>query len=443
MTNHYTLTCASSEKCFADDPDAHGSFLLHSPHDNSSLLRTCYRNPLRIGDTHTEGLFAFSWLPNNYQFSCTSYPVTYKSTKLSEYLGLSHLYLTYSGYNPDIGAYNYTGTFKEFEAIGVFTRQGYRSRKQLVLASAGNTARAFCEIGSQLNARVIIVLPQRALKTLWTKTPQHPHICIIAVDGTYNDAIEIAKRISKYDECMSEGGVYNIGRRDGLATTFLSAVACMNRIPDHYIQAIGSGSGAISAWESSLRLQQLGMCRECEHEVQYPTPSSKTRSGHPTMHIAQNAPFAPVVQSWNAHSKTFRAIEPKDEMTYLHDIHACVLANNKPPYSIGGGLYDMLCDCNGYGYACTNEEARTAGALFQQLEGFTISASSEIALAALCNACTYKRIDRDDYVMLNITGGDYNSTKTFATYEVTAHAILTATVDDATLLAKMRSLRIV
>ncbi len=440
MPNHYMLRCTSSEKCFADVANADGSFFLQSPTDNISLLRTNYYKPLSIGDTNTLGLFAFSWLPNNYQFPCTSYPITYKSKKLAEYLELSHLYLSYSGYNPDIGAYNYTGTFKEFEAIGVFSRQGYNSHTKLVLASAGNTARAFCEIGSKLHAHIIVVVPQHAVQNLWTTTQKHPYIRIIAVDGTYNDAIAIAKKISQYDGYIPEGGVYNIGRRDGLATTFLSAVACMNRIPDHYIQAIGSGSGAISAWESSIRLQKLGMHTKHTQEIQYPKPSEKTRTGHPIMHLAQNAPFAPVVQSWNTGSKKFQPLNSKDEIKHLNHIYASVLANNNPPYEVAGGLYEMLCDCDGYAYACTNEEGREAGTLFEKLEGFKVSASSEIALAALCKACAYKRINTDDYIMLNITGGDYCNEKDFVNYDISADATIASTIDEASLLATLHSL---
>ncbi len=441
MKDHYTLTCTASQKRFADTPNAHGSFLLQSPTDNEALLRTHYSKPLAIGDTTQKGLFAFSWLPKTYEFPSTSHPVTYKSTKLSKHLGLSHLYVTYSGYNPDIGAYNHTGTFKEFEAIGVFARQGYQTQTQLVLASAGNTARAFCEIGSKLHAKVVIVMPRAALQDLWTTSPKHPNIRVLAVDGSYNDAIRLAKRISQYEGCIAEGGVYNVGRRDALATTFLSAVACMKRIPDHYIQAIGSGSGAISAWESSIRLQELGMYNTSHASTQYPQPSSKTRSGHPIIHVAQNAPFAPVVDSWNAHSKTLRALQHKDEQASLGPIYARVLANNNPPYSIAGGLYHMLCDCEGYAYACTNEEGRQAGMLFEQLEGFRVSASSEIALAALHKACTQGRISGDDYIMLNITGGNYNDTQAFKTHEVAPEATLSATkTDEASLLQTLRAL---
>ena len=51
-----------------------------------------------------------------------------------------------------------------------------------------------------------------------------------------------------------------MARRDGMATTVL-AVTHIGRIPDYYFQAVGSGTGAIAAWEANLRLIEDGPVR--------------------------------------------------------------------------------------------------------------------------------------------------------------------------------------
>ena len=38
----------------------------------------------------------------------------------------------------------------------------------------------------------------------------------------------------------------------------LSAVTTIGRIPDYYFQAVGSGTGAIAAWEANMRLIEDG-----------------------------------------------------------------------------------------------------------------------------------------------------------------------------------------
>ena len=43
-----------------------------------------------------------------------------------------------------------------------------------------------------------------------------------------------------------------------MACTVLSAVTTIGRIPDYYFQAVGSGTGAIAAWEANMRLIEDG-----------------------------------------------------------------------------------------------------------------------------------------------------------------------------------------
>ena len=123
------------------------------------------------------------------------------------------------------------------------------------------------------------------------------------------------------------------------------------RIPDHYFQAVGSGTGAIAAWEMNLRLQEDG------------------RFGHGKMrlHLSQNAPFTPMTDAWEAGSRT---LSPEaDGRRLSRAVRARVLGNRNPPYSIAGGLFDALTDTRGCMYRVTNAEARAAGRLFEKLEG--------------------------------------------------------------------------
>jgi cysteate synthase len=77
-------------------------------------------------------------------------------------------------------------------------------------------------------------------------------------DGDYSDSIDVAKRISSVYGFPFEGGVKNIAKRDGLGAVLLKAVSEMGRLPDHYFQAVGSGTGAIGVWEMSERFIRDG-----------------------------------------------------------------------------------------------------------------------------------------------------------------------------------------
>ncbi len=74
----------------------------------------------------------------------------------------------------------------------------------------------------------------------------------------YTDAINLAARIAQLPGLISEGGARNIARRDGMGTVMLDAAVTIGKMPDHYFQAVGSGTGGISAWEASLRLKADG-----------------------------------------------------------------------------------------------------------------------------------------------------------------------------------------
>ena len=97
----------------------------------------------------------------------------------------------------------------------------------------------------------------------------------------------LSNRPAEIPGWYAEGGAKNIARRDGMATTVLSAVTTIGRIPDYYFQAVGSGTGAIAAWEANQRLIEDG---------RFGTNLMK-------LMVAQNAPFVPMYDAWRADSR--------------------------------------------------------------------------------------------------------------------------------------------
>jgi len=94
-------------------------------------------------------------------------PVTYHSKGLGKFLGLDNLYITFSGYNPKIGAKFQTCSFKETEAFSVCARMSKKEKRILVVQSAGNTARAFAQVCSDNLIPVVICVPEDNLHDLW------------------------------------------------------------------------------------------------------------------------------------------------------------------------------------------------------------------------------------------------------------------------------------
>ena len=151
---------------------------------------------------------------------------------------------------------------------------------------------------------------------------------------------------------------------------------------------MGSGTGAIAAWEASVRLNLNAVW-----------PGGPMR-----IHVAQNLPFAPIYESWARHSRRLVEVNPRPGGS-LDELYAGVLFNRKPPYGVTGGLYDALCATNGHVYGIGNDEAIAAAKLFETAEGIDIDPAATIAVACLVKSVTNRTVQRDAYIMLNITGG--------------------------------------
>ncbi len=284
-----------------------------------------------------------------------------------------------------------TCSFKETEAYSVCARAAEDESRVLVVASAGNTARAFAKVCSDNNIRLLLAVPHDNIGALWFAEPLNPCVKLISCEkgGDYFDAIHLSNLALKANGFYAEGGAKNIARRDGMATTVLSAVTTIGRIPDYYFQAVGSGTGAIAAWEANMRLIEDG------------------RFGSNTMKlmVSQNAPFVPMYDAWRADSRQMLPYDDDKARRDAEIIDAKVLSNRRPPYGLAGGLYDALKATGGDVFVATNAQARKAGKLFRELEGADIYSAAAVATASLIKAVADGKVEKDATVMLNITGG--------------------------------------
>ena len=383
----YTLKCVATGHEFDDA----GWTLEYKSCTEPSLIRTIYaKKQLEVKDD-SYGLYKFcDWLPVNRMLKGSAAPVTYRSEGLARHLGLDNLYITLNGYYPERGAAMTTCSFKETEAYSVCGRADPNEDRILVVASAGNTARAFAKVCSENNIRLLLSVPADNLSAMWFDKPLAPCVKLIACErgGDYFDAIRLGDMLLKSPRFYAEGGAKNVARRDGMGTTVLSAVTTIGRIPDYYFQAVGSGTGAIAAWEANMRLIEDG------------------RFGSNMMHlmVSQNAPFVPMYDAWRADSRDMLPYEADKARRDVSIIDAKVLSNRKPPYSLRGGLYDALKATDGDVLTATNAQVRKALRLFEETEGIDIHPAAGVALASLIKQVADGKIARDACIMLNITG---------------------------------------
>ena len=357
-----------------------------------SLVRAIYQTKQFQPREDLDGIYRYAnWLPIRRTLRKSCAPVTYKSKGLAKYLGLDNLYLTFSGWNPKIGAKMSTCSFKETEAFSVCARLPENNRQILVVQSAGNTARAFAQVCSDNDIPIVICVPADNYRDLWFRKRLKKCVKLIATpSGTdYFDAITLGDKLCQDARYFAEGGAKNVARRDGMGTTLLSAVETIGRIPDAYFQAVGSGTGAIAAWENNLRLIEDG---------RFGTNKMK-------LFLSQNAPFTLMYDSWKAGQRALVDYTPERSRRDAEVILAKVLSNRKPPYGIAGGLFDALTDTGGDFFKVSNDDLVKWMLMYRNLEGYDIFPAAATAVASLEQAVRNGQIHKEDVVMVNVTGG--------------------------------------
>lgn len=360
-----------------------------------ALVRAVYANKQFTPREDLDGLYRYAeWMPIKRTLRGSHAPVTFHSKKLGKELGLDNLYITFSGWFPKIGAEMATCSFKETEAYSVLARMDRKEKRTLVVQSAGNTARAFAQVCSDNDIPLVVCIPSDSKQDLWFRRKLSSCVKLVAVPHgcDYYDAISLGEKLcqdgSRY---FAEGGAKNVARRDGMGTTLLSAVETIGRIPDAYFQAVGSGTGAIAAWENNMRLIEDG---------RYGSTKMK-------LFVAQNSPFTLIHDSWKAASRNLVPLEPDTGRHQAETILAKVLSNRKPPYGLAGGLFDALSDTGGDVYAATNDQIVYWIMRFRDLEGTFLYPAAACAVQALASAVADGRVKKDDVVMLNATGGGF------------------------------------
>ena len=392
-TSYQLMNCGNG-RIFEDK----GWLLADPQYNQPALVRAVYEHKKFEPREDLDGFYRYAnWLPIKRVLKHSQTPITFKSKGLAKQLKLNNLYITFSGFFPARGAAMETCSFKETEAYSVCARLPQNNKKVLVVASAGNTARAFAKVCSDNNIPLLLSVPEDNMNALWFLKRLKDCVKIIAAPhgADYYDAIALGDIACKSDMFMAEGGAKNIARRDGMGTTLLNAVETIGRIPDAYFQAIGSGTGTIAAWENNLRLIEDG--RFGKHKMKL-LPS-------------QNDPFTIMYDSWKAQQRTLVALSAEEARYQAAIIQAKVLSNRKPPYSLAGGLFDALTDSKGDIYKIDNREIDYWSAAFQYLEGIDINPAAAVAVASLAHAVEDGTVKRKDILMLNITGGGENLTK--------------------------------
>lgn len=378
---NYRIKCLGNNEIFDD------AYTLH--HTDGALVSSVYSKGLNI-DMKETGVWKYlDWLPVSKASKHNAGTVTYKSEGLASKLGLSNLWITYHGYWPERGGLCPTGAFKDMEAVPTIQRLRDHGCNGVICASAGNTARAFSHYCDLDNFPLIVVVADIHAHRIWRTNPSvNDCVKVVVVEnGNYADAKIVAKEIaSKLNGWQLEGGAHNIARRDGIGSLILDAWNEIGRMPDHYFQGVGGGPGPIGVYEMMQRLIDFGLDEG---------PLAK-------IHLSQNPEHCPIHKAWQDGRSTLQDSDfPEGDV----EVYSDYLLSASPAYGVKGGVYDTLKSTNGETYVVERQDAIDAGKMFEETEGIDIMTPAEVALGSLIQAIEDNKVDRDDCIVLNISGG--------------------------------------
>tara|TARA_B100000886_G_scaffold267391_1_gene191621 strand:+ start:46 stop:1287 length:1242 start_codon:yes stop_codon:yes gene_type:complete len=377
---NYTLKCIKTNERFDDD------YTLHFT--DGSLIQAEYNKAFQ--PTEELGIWRyFDWMPTKKTSSQIAGTVTYKAEKLGKMLGLSNLWIGFHGYWPEKNAICPTGSFKDMEAVPTIQRMKDHSCKGMICASAGNTARAFTHYCSLDNFPLIVIVCEKHAHRIWIDNTINTDCVKVVVvkDGTYQDAKDVAKELSKgLPGWQLEGGAHNIARRDGIGSLILNSYEAIGKLPDHYFQAVGGGPGPIGVYEMMKRLVDSG------HH------SDKVAK----LHLSQNPEHCPIHNAWQRRSRQLSEIDfPTDNP----EVYSDYLLSETPAYSVTGGVYDVLQATEGETYVIEKNKAIAAGIIFEEAENIDVLSPAKVALASIIEAKENGKIDPEDCILLNVSGG--------------------------------------
>ena len=81
------------------------------------------------------------------------------------------------------------------------------------------------------------------------------------------------------------------------------------------------------------------------------------------------------------------------------------LLNKGPAYGQVGAVHDILAASNGQTYIVEREDAVQARKMIESIEGIDIMTPGAVAAASLLQAVKAGEVDKDDCILLNISGG--------------------------------------
>ncbi|MCD6154241.1 MAG: threonine synthase [Candidatus Verstraetearchaeota archaeon] len=294
-----------------------------------------------------------------------------KSRRIGKLMGLKNLYFKLDFLNP-------TGSFKDRGASAAASRALELKVSAMVGFSTGNAGVAQAAYSAAAGIKSIVFVPKSAsLEKIASMMIYGTKVFV--VDGTFDDAGRIARKVASRMGWMYNGGVINPIRQEGKKTLAFEVCEQLNwSPPDWYIQSVGVGTAAIGAYKGFRELLFFGWISKI-----------------PRIACVQAEGCAPMAKAFKTGSS--RIIPVNNPKT----IASAIAVGNPAGWPL---LRKAVIESDGLIEAVSDEAILDAYKKLAKLEGIYAEPAGAAPLALTVKLRDQGLLDKDDVVVCVISG---------------------------------------
>ena len=172
--------------------------------------------------------------------------------RLGRRIGLPNLHLKLEGLNP-------TGSFKDRGMVVAVSKAIEDGARSLICASTGNTSASAAAYGAAAGLPVAVVLPRGAIAVGKLLQALIAGARVIAVDGTFDDALTIVRGIAEQpDSPATLVNSVNPFRIQGQKTAAFEVCDDLGRAPDCLAIPVGNAGNITAYWSGFVEYAAAG-----------------------------------------------------------------------------------------------------------------------------------------------------------------------------------------
>lgn len=375
---------------------ANGNKVYHScvdcgrdyPHDGRFFCDHCdgfidvdydYRN-VEIVESDNPLIRYFDLLPvenpeNLVWGGCGNTPCVH-AKELGRFLRADNLYLKDETKNPTLSTKDRMASvvLSYFKDVGI---------REFVTSSTGNSSTSMAVGAKKTNSRLHIFAGADFLTRMNFEADKNVNVYSLE-NATFVQAFDVARQFAIKNGYFSERGFFNPGRREGLKLAFLEAVDQMDVKPDWYFQAVSSSMGVYGAYKGAVQYKSLGRLEKI-----------------PKFCCVQQETCSPMVAAWEEKSPVILEHHIFHKPTGI--ARAILRGNPSRTYPY---MQAIIKKHGGEFVKVSEEEILSAQKLIVELEGIPACPNSACTIAALIKLLNQGVIDKDEVILVNITGSD-------------------------------------